>query len=86
MKRSLIALVAVIAIALSASFIVISYSAKSLEFAGGGIGQVNTSGLGITLAVCNPSFVPVIVESVESDMRGTSGDYGSLEITGNMVP
>lgn len=86
LKRSLITLVVVIVIALSALFIIISYSAKSLEFAGGGIGQVNTSGMDITLAVCNPSFVPVIVESVESDMRGTSGDYGSLEIAGNMVP
>ena len=86
MKRSLIILVVVIVIALSALSAGVSYSAKSLEFAGGGIGQVNTSGLDITLAVCNPSFVPVTVESVESDMRGTSGDYGSLEVTGNMIP
>jgi hypothetical protein len=84
LKRSLI-LVVVIVITLSALFIGVSYSAKSLEFAGGGIGQVNTSGMDVTLAVCNPSFVPVIAESVESDMRGTSGDYGSLEVTGNMV-
>ncbi|NHI03035.1 hypothetical protein DYY67_0156 [Candidatus Nitrosotalea sp. TS] len=85
MKRSLIILAVVIVIALSALFVSVSYLAKSLEFAGGGIGQVNTSGLDITLAVCNPSFVPVTVESVESDMRGASGDYGSLEITGNTV-
>ncbi len=86
LKRSLITLAVVIVIALSALFLGISYSAKSLEFAGGGIGQVNTSGMDITLAVCNPSFMPVIIESVESDMRGTSGDYGSLEITGTVVP
>jgi hypothetical protein len=85
LKRSLIILVVVIVIALSALFIGLSYLAKSLEFAGGGIGQINTSGMDITLVVCNPSFVPVTVESVESDMRGTAVDYGSLEVTGNMV-
>ncbi|MGH2611765.1 MAG: hypothetical protein ACRDFB_01795, partial [Rhabdochlamydiaceae bacterium] len=85
LKRSLIALVVVAVIALSVLFIGVSYSAKSLEFAGGGIRRVDTSSMDITLAVCNPSFVPVIVESVESDMRSTSGDYGSLEVTGNMV-
>jgi hypothetical protein len=85
LKRSLITLAVVIVIVLSTLFIGVSYSAKSLEFAGGGIGQVNTSGMDITLVVCNPSFVPVIVESVESDMHGTSGDYGTLEVTGNIV-
>lgn len=85
LKRSLVTLAVVITIVLAALFIGISYSAKSLEFAGGGIGQVNTSGMDITLAVCNPSFVPVIVESIESNMRSTSGDYGSLEVTGKMV-
>jgi LEA14-like dessication related protein len=85
LKRSLVILAVMITILLASLFIGISYSAKRLEFAGGGIGQVNTSGMDITLAVCNPSFVPVTVESVESDMRGTSGDYGSLEITGKMV-
>lgn len=85
MKRSLIILAVATVIVLSALFVGVSYSAKNLEFAGGGIGQVNTSGLDITLAVCNPSFVPVTVESVESDMHGTSGDYGSLEVRGNMA-
>lgn len=86
MKRSLMILVVAIVIALSLLFTGVSYSAKSLEFAGGGIGQVNTSGLDVTLAVCNPSFVPVTVESIESKIHGTSGDYGSLEVTGSMVP
>lgn len=86
MKRSLLIPIVVIIIALSVLVAGVSYSAKSLEFAGGGMGQVNTSGLDITLAVCNPSFVPVYVESIESDMHGASGDYGSLDVTGNMVP
>jgi LEA14-like dessication related protein len=85
LKRSLITLAVVVVIALSTLFFGISYLAKSLEFAGGGIGQINTSGMDITLVVCNPSFVPVTVESVESDMRGASGNYGSLEVTGKTV-
>lgn len=84
MKRSLITL-AVVAVAAIFVILGISYSAKSLEFAGGGIGRADTSRMDITLTVCNPSPVPVTVESVGSEMRGTSGDYGSLDVAGNMV-
>ena len=50
MKRSLIISIVTV-IAAAGIFIEISYSAKSLEFAGGGIGQVNTSGMDVILAI-----------------------------------
>ncbi|MGI0046735.1 MAG: hypothetical protein ACREBB_06055 [Nitrosotalea sp.] len=86
MKKSLILSAIVLAIAATILFVELSYSVKSLEFAGGGVGQVETSGMGISLNVCNPSLVPVSIDSITANLTGSSGDYGLLEIAGKSVP
>ncbi|MDE1726959.1 MAG: hypothetical protein KGH89_06795 [Thaumarchaeota archaeon] len=85
MKRSLAIFGVIMAVVITGLYIEVSQSARGLEFAGGGLGQVSASEIDVNLAVCNPSFVPVTVESIESDMHGISNDYGSLEMTGKTI-
>ena len=60
-------------------------SVRSLEFAGDRIGQMEAEQMGIYIRVCNPSFVPISVESIKANLTGSSGNYGSLEVTGGQV-
>lgn len=85
LKRSLVlyAMVLVIVVVLFAE---LSYSVKNLEFAGGGVGQLGPSGMGISLNVCNPSLVPVYVERVTANLTDTLGNYGLLDVVGKSIP
>lgn len=83
LKRSLVifTVLVVAAVALLAMY----FSAKNLEFAGDRIGQMEAEQMGIYMRVCNPSFVPISVESVKANLTDSNGNYGSLEVTGGQV-
>lgn len=80
MKRSVVALVLLILL-VSGSLIVLSYSTKNLEFAVSEIGQVGESEINVSIEACNPSILPVTVQSVEANLHGSSGNYGTI-VTG----
>ncbi len=84
LRRSLVVFVVLI-VSVAAFFAETYYSVKDLEFAGGGIGQIEASGIGIYLRICNPSLVPISVEIVNANLTDSYGTYGSLDVKGSSV-
>lgn len=86
LKRSTMLIVSIMAVAAAVVFVVLHHAEKSIEFTVESVGQVDPSGVGVSLLACNPSFVPITVEGIEADLSGSSGNYGSLLVTGSAIP
>jgi len=62
------------------------YKTQELEFAGGGIKQVTTSGLDITVLACNPSPLPQTIDLMQAVLYSQSNNLGTFEVTGTTIP
>jgi LEA14-like dessication related protein len=62
------------------------YKMQELEFAGGGVNQVTTSGMDITVLACNPSPLPQSIDLMQAVLYSQSNAIGTFELTGKTVP
>ncbi|MDE1830024.1 MAG: hypothetical protein KGI25_06860, partial [Thaumarchaeota archaeon] len=45
----------------------------------------DSTGMSMSLLVCNPSIVPITLDAIEIDLGGSSGSYGSLLVPGKVI-
>lgn len=79
-------IISAISVAAAVTFVILHHSENSIEFAVESVGQVDPTGMGISLLACNPSVIPITVEGMEADLSGSSGTYGSLLVPGKLIP
>lgn len=84
MSRTKIIVGVIIAIVVAA--FATMYKGQDLEFAGGGVNQVTTSGLDVTMLVCNPSPLPQSIELMQAVLYFQSNTIGTFEVTGKAIP
>ena len=84
MKRGKV--IASIIIAIVAVVSVTMYKIQDLEFAGGGINQVTTSGMDIAILACNPSPLPQSIDLMQAVLSFQSNTIGTFEATGKTIP
>ena len=59
---------------------------QDLEFAGGGVNQVTTSGMDVAVLVCNPSPLPQSIDLMQAVLYFQSNTIGTFEVAGKTVP
>jgi len=62
------------------------YKMQDLEFAGGGVNQVTTSGLDVTILACNPSPLPQSIDLMQAVLYFQSNTIGTFEVAGKTIP
>ena len=83
MKKGLIA--AGIIIVIIAAILVIFYKPQDVEFAGGGVNEITTSGIDMVVLACNPSPFTQSIDLMEAVLYFQSNDIGTLEVTGKEI-
>lgn len=85
LKKIAAAIISTISILAAASFVVLHHSERGLELEGNGIGEMDTSGMQVSMLACNPSPVPVSVDGIDAVLGGSTGQYGALELAGAAI-
>ena len=78
----IIGIIVVIAVAAFATV----FKMQDLEFAGGGVNQVTSSGMDIIILVCNPSPLRQSIDLMQAVLYFQSNTIGTFEVTGKAVP
>ena len=85
MKKSLLIPIAIVLIIAGLDFALLD-SEKQEGFTSESIGRVDSAGMDLGLLVCNPSVLPVTVDTMRGDLGSGPGRHGVFSVQGKTIP